>query len=358
MAEYIKTAPSIGQGAVRKGKFRSPVEVVFRRVTQRFANLRLTRDIESLAHDGLKPSRHLFSSVEAADRAGFLAEARDIFTALDSGDREPLDRLLGNRRYLVVIGPPRSGGSYLSRTMNTVFGSLSESDGLVRNESLPRTSDLRQSDSKAHRNQAVFELIQWILQINRRYGDVMVVPKKCSGFMYDMRLAADFFGSAQVTYLVTLRHPSRILESAHDSARRNPLGRTPWEGARACGDVFFQGRDVPDWWAQADDRVRTLFVWHELYRRTVDRLSTDEASRIVPVPFGKGPETLLSVIDRMVPELAARAREEMQQQPFILDPRPVDPFWHIDMVRAVIEDVKAAWTAKGCPFEIDPDKPV
>ena len=346
-------ASTIGKQIAHKRPFKSKLNVLFNRVWSRFENNKLEKELERLTRGTVCASKHIIHSrLSEAEQDAFIDQAYAVFAALQSGDRGPFDALMSGRHTILIVGTPRSGGAYINRRLGEILMPAAADDRVPHVESMPRTSSLRQSQVKAHRDQAVFDFVQWALWM-KRYHDLPIVPKKCSGLMYDLTVAAELFRPDWVTYLITVRHPARVLMSALDSEKRHPLGRIPWEGARKNGDAFYQGQLAPAWWQNSPEVVRTLHVWCELHRRVLQGVDSDHLKRFRPVAFGSGPEAIVDLLRVLAPEHVRAAHEVLSANKFVSAPQPVDPFWSSRIAVAAINDVKEYWAAKGLALPVD-----
>ena len=119
-------------------------------------------------------------------------------------------RELPQRKFIFVVGLPRTGGAYLSRVLNKNISPYSEGDSVMGNESVPAFR-LFTGDTLSPRCYNEFlQQIAWVRLFYHQY-DHIVRKNSAAGARVD--LLHEFFKDDLAEVIVTVRHPREVYAS-------------------------------------------------------------------------------------------------------------------------------------------------
>jgi hypothetical protein len=302
--------------------------------------------LSQFTNEGLELNHAFGDSIYKEFRPQISERSFDLLEKYLNGERRELDELLNDRTYVFVIGSPRTGGSYTNSKLRKVLCSYQDHDPVVQNESIPTFDHLALSDIPEHRNQAIYELIQWLVWIDIQYDGHDVIVKKCSGFPFDMGLVEDFFGDCNTKYVVTTRHPASVYRSNADLENSViPDGDDSY--------LFYQ--DPPNWWNDASDMLRSLYYWHDLYYELVESANSTTEIDLEVIRYGNQEKAIKQVVDDVRPELISDVERLLKKDSFRLTERDFQSFWFSSITRSIIKDVQSRWEQEGLSFPVEHD---
>lgn len=326
---------------------------VLRRLTKRTSKNDLKyANKNQFAIDGLIPN-HAFLDmrIDKDYLKGMLKDCYRILQEYLDGNRNSLEKLLRDRTYILVTGAPRTGGAYTTKQLRRIFCQYKANDLVVLNESIPVFYHLIHSADPLCRNQALFELIQWLYWIDQNYREHSTIVKKCTGFSYAMNLVGDFFGDTKIIFIVTTRHPAPIWNSSKEHMIRYKLSRPviPMDNS----SYLFKDREPPQWWLEESEKLRALYMWQDLYNRLAETLPENRKNSTCIVRYGDQTNILVDAVSRVDPSMVGKMKELTERDPFKPTERTYSGFWYTDIVGAVIESNKAHWERRKLHLPVD-----
>lgn len=285
--------------------------------------------------------------LEEATLQTIVSRSRKVLDAYLDDNRKPLEKLLADRTYLLVVGSPRTGGSYVTSKLRDSLCDYAEDDVVVKNESIPSFHHLANHDDAHHRRQALFQLVQWLVWIDMRYQDHDVIVKKSSGFPHAMGLVDEFFGDADVEFVVTTRHPGAVYRSNSE----HHLTVISVED-----DSYLFTDEIPDWWTEASSRLRALIYWHKLYTDLVTTSPSHIIEDMRVVAYGKQESAVTDTVEDISEEALDELVPMLNDDPFRLTDREYSSFWHSPVARTMVDDVRESWAREDLTFPVEHDR--
>jgi hypothetical protein len=157
---------------------------------------------------------------------GIVDEVYRCFKALALGACETLDALHGKYRFVVIVGIPRSGGSYLTAE---IFSSLGldpvRVPAAIAHDGYPDIQPLWSAEQQNNGLTSLLQLAEYLTMLPLFFGDkrgeIMVVPKKFTKGVYAGNLFNTAFGPS-AEFVLTLRHPLMSCISTYEKSGGYP----------------------------------------------------------------------------------------------------------------------------------------
>lgn len=310
------------------------------------------RKLNQLVPDGYKINNSFAKVPQRSRRLSTMAsESYNRLQRYLTGDRSSVSELLEGRRYVLISGSPRTGGSYVTDHLRLTLAPETEGDPIIGDESIPEFRHLKHAGRcEVQRRQALYELIQWAWWIDKQYPDTEIVVKKCSGFCYAFDIVEEFFGGSDLTIVLTTRHPAAIYRSVQEAVESKqspfnpvaPISNNPW--------LFRE--QPPDWWRTAPRWLRCLYFWHDLYKTACKSLSPHLLQRTRLVKYGEQPSAIRRVVRELNDDGNSGVIERLRMDPFQSSDRSYGSQWDTVICKGVVRDACEEWAAVGKEFPV------
>lgn len=335
----------------------------YREIVVKEQNRAKYRELEKFTQDGLylnysfADTKEAISDVTDAELEAVVARSHSVLQEYLSDNREPLDKLLADREYVLVSGSPRTGGAYTTQKLRQTLCDYREGDGVVGNEGIPSFKHFHNISNRENYKQGLFEFIQWVVWIDEYYSDHDYIVKKCSGFLSNIEFVDEFFHDTSIHILVTTRHPAAIHASDVEAGPGVVPASLVLDGVDKRRDLAGIGGpgntgDLPEWWVKLPWRMRVLYYWQQLYIDAVKSLPEHQEDQLYSVRYGEQDDKIIDLVGNIAPEKQAKIKELVEADPFYLTEREYEKFWSSGLVRAIIRDVSHHWEIEGFEFPV------
>jgi hypothetical protein len=301
-------------------------------------------------------------AIEAAERVmsdakgrALVARAYALLVALLTGDLPPLESFQSRFHFIVVVGIPRTGGSYLTAE---IYRSLQiaphEVPSALAHDSFPEAQPF---DLTAGTNSWITTLkttaeyltmVEVFFADRKTHGGKIVVPKKLTQGVYAARLFQRILGP-QADCVLTVRHPASACVSTYEKS-----GGLPNSGR------FIVRSNIEAWCRRDLERTTRSINLEELdyfdaylrywehYHLQVITNGLSHTTRLRVVAYGA---EALQALARHYHDLH---RSALRASVFQVSDTVIrrHPEW-IARARPVIERVAAAWRQAGLEFPTD-----
>jgi hypothetical protein len=227
---------------------------------------------------------------------GFLARAIQMYGEAIQG-HNLADRYFAGKRFWFVVGPPRSGGTYvLSRLFRAHGLEMRDFHQQMVHDGIPSYANLNGSHGSISRlAAAVFEFCQFLAWAEEAFADAPVVIQKRIGYAAWIQPLESLLGG-RANYVATLRHPLACAISFWELSRG---GRGDREWAELTNPGGFGNHNSLNWVVQIlRSRELTESEWHGLgsfdqFRLYWKALLSDLgrfggiAGRLFPIVYGE-----------------------------------------------------------------------
>jgi len=258
----------------------------------------------------------------------FMQETVKLFQAVTKRDADALRPYTAGKKFNFVLGMPRTGGTTVYNAMSSAYGWPWERLLLsMTHNSMPNAIFIQQNPFSEfdmgwrlpwNFNNALFELCQFLVYVNREAQDCENVFLKSSALSFGVKLLNFLFGN-QARYIVTVRHPGAI---------------TLTSGLE--GEVT------------REKHMETMSMWGNLYSSIVR--DCRPLGEIIVVEYG---EKMTGFINKVFEKTRYGSRAE--ETSFFEFEDYDKEFYDSDSVRKVFEYVKNSWKLFDLDFPI-PDK--
>ncbi len=283
---------------------------------------------------------------ESAQR--LLERARALADSVKSGNQTYLRELHRTNQFMVIVGAPRTGGSYLTAELFSSLGyEPSAVPTLIAHDGFPEAEpfDVQQWCSRLPTQIATLGEYLTATEVffdSQRLRPKRIIPKKATKLVYSNGLLQMAFGRS-AKYFVTVRNPLASCISTYEKS-----GGLPEDGR-------FSVRSAIERWILRDNLLSGksrrsimssdyfdvyLNYWEQFYIRLA--MSALAASRLEIVPFGKQP--METTARRFHDEFSSRRAPSV----FITSDGAVNrhPLWE-KKAKEAIERVAIVWGLMG-----------
>jgi hypothetical protein len=294
-----------------------------------------------------------------------LRDLLQLAIALLSGHYLAVRNYLQKSHFALVIGYPRSGGSYLTKELlRTVGLDHTRVSEALAHDGFP---DMRDHWYIANRPKPYFHLQDAVLQVAEflviahlyyrrktvcRPDGTWLIPKKMHKLVHWAGSFKMLLGKGAADYLVTVRHPVPTAVSIYEKSGGLPSdGRFPAAKPRSAIELWI--RDDLAWLGYSPDQVARMtyfraveISWTAFHARMASSgLFLGDREEIQLISYGQ--ETLEGVVNRY------RARYGSQQPAesfFIHDKASTTPAKCLVEGDAAVASVQALWRSLGLVF--------
>lgn len=278
----------------------------------------------------------------------------ELFTALLTGDEAKLNEFHSRFRFVLVIGCPRHGGTYLTKQLFRAIGMDPEQvPNVIAHDGFPEAGPFHYGDRFNSYTNMMQQSAEYLAMVEEYFGasasgGKVVVPKKATKAAYQGGFFRTLFGP-DAEYIITLRHPLAACISTYEKS-----------GGLAANGLF-QTRSNIEEWAERDmiaggtapERV-TAMDYFEAYARYWtyyhQQLATTGLARErkwTVVPYGK--ERLMGLAQT----LAGRLGHGGPVEDFHVS-RKVErhPAW-TERADTALQQMCAIWRNQGLEFPLE-----
>ncbi len=282
--------------------------------------------------------------------------AYELFTALLTGDERKLKSIHDRFRFVVVVGCPRHGGTYVTKQLFRALGYNPEQiPNPIAHDGFPNSAPFHFSAGFNSQTQLLLQTAEYLAMVETWFGDrqpiegKIVVPKKATKAAYHGGFFRFIFG-ADAEYIVTLRHPLAACISTYEKSGGLPAGGVfatrgnieewAWRDLAVVGNVAL----TPDQMQYVD---AYLGYWDYYHRQLADSGLAPAARSWQVVAYGR--ERLMT--------LAAHFNHRFGNSDFVEDFEVQQkvarhPEW-MDGADAAMRQIGASWASRKLPFPLD-----
>ncbi len=278
--------------------------------------------------------------------------AYELFAALLTGDEAKLAAFHRRFRFILVVGCPRHGGTYLTKQLFRALGQdPTQVPGVIAHDGFPNATPYSFGAGYNSHTSMLLQTAEYLAMVEAWFGDrpaidgKIIVPKKATKAAYQGGFFHSVFG-ADAEYLITLRHPLAACISTYEKS-----GGLPANG-------LFRARSNIEVWAERDLLTAGTALEQTQHLRYIDAYLGYWRYYHLQLA-GSG----LALDQRW--QVVAYGRERLMQIAADLNRRfgvagPVEDFQvkrklerHPDWIGAadgVLHQTEAIWKAQGLPF--------
>lgn len=286
-----------------------------------------------------------------------IERSRELCRAIQEGAIDKLAPFQDRHRFIVVVGAPRSGGSYLTKCLfaalgkdvNTVSATLAH-DGFPELAPFFMAKGFNVHTVMTQRMAEYLAMVELYFEKSAPRGSAVVVPKKGSKAAYQGAFLNSVLGSA-TEYIVTIRHPVPSCISTYEKSGGLPeAGKFATRSAIeiwAARDYLFTAGDSEAAGLLNKDYFDVyLRFWEQYhYSLALSGLSANKNWTIVPYT-----ETaMMGAAEDIYKRFGAEQRAERFM---VFDKRNRHPEWYEAAERSV-ERIRDVWASVGLTFPLE-----
>jgi len=281
--------------------------------------------------------------------------AYELFTALLTGDEAKLAAYHSRFRFIVVVGCPRHGGTYLTKQLFRALGMDPDAvPNVIAHDGFPDAGPFHFGDRYNSHTNMLQQTAEYLAMVEDYFGGQapagsrIVVPKKATKAAYQGGFFRTMFGPG-AEYLITLRHPLAACISTYEKS-----------GGLAANGLF-QTRSNIEEWAQRDivtggtapERVTTMEYFEAYVRYWTyyhQQLAVTGLAREQPwsvVPYGR--ERLMGLAQTLAGRLGRSGPVEDFKAAQKIDRHAA---W-LPRADAALEQMCALWRQQGLEFPLE-----
>ena len=218
------------------------------------------RDMDALWHDQVSEVLVPAETEKRVEHARDVAEsviahpvgqrvifrAYELFTTLLTGDAAKLAAFHRRFRFILVVGCPRHGGTYLTKQLFRAMGQdPTEVPGVIAHDGFPNATPFSFGARYNSHTTMLLQTAEYLAMVEDWFGDKpafdgkIIVPKKATKAAYQGGFFRTVFGD-DAEYLVTLRHPLAACVSTYEKSGGLPA------------NSLFSARSNIEVWAERD----------------------------------------------------------------------------------------------------------
>lgn len=278
--------------------------------------------------------------------------AYELFTALLTGDEAKLAAFHRRFRFVVVVGCPRHGGTYLTKQLFRALGQDPKRvPGVIAHDGFPDAAPFGFGAGYNAHTHTLLQTAEYLAMVEDWFGDQpaidgkILVPKKATKAAYQGGFFRTVFGE-DAEYLITLRHPLAACISTYEKS-----GGLPADGR-------FVARSNIEVWARRDLAASGIAQDQALSMRYIDAylgywryyhlqlagsgLARDQKWQVVAY----GRERLMQLAEGLSRRLGVAGPVEDFQVGRKLERHPD---W-VDAAGVALHQIEAVWKTQGLSF--------
>jgi len=278
--------------------------------------------------------------------------AYELFTALLTGDAAKLAAFHRRFRFILVVGCPRHGGTYLTKQLFHALGQdPTQVPNVIAHDGFPNATPFSFGAGYSSHTTMLLQTAEYLAMVEDWFGNgpaidgKIIVPKKATKAAYQGGFFRTVFGD-DAEYLITLRHPLAACISTYEKS-----GGLPANG-------LFSARSNIEVWAERDlltggttqqqlQQLRYfdayLGYWRYYHLQLAGSgLARDQQWRVVAY----GRDRLMQLATDLKRRFGAAGPVEDFQTKLKLERHPD---W-IGAADGALHQMEAIWTVQGLPF--------
>lgn len=283
--------------------------------------------------------------------------SRELYEAIQTGAVDKLAPIQDRHKFIVVVGAPRSGGSYLTKALFAAQGmEVDKVSATIAHDGFPELAPFflgKGFNIHAIMTQRMAEylaMVELCFAKSRSFDSRIVVPKKASKAAYQGAFLNSILGNA-TEYIVTVRHPIPSCISTYEKSGGLPAdgkfaARSAIEIWAARDYLFTAGDGEAPLLGDKDYFDVYLRFWEQYhYSLALTGLSANKRWTIVPY-------TGMAMME-MAKNINSRFESEGRPEDFsVSDKRDRHPEWH-GLAEKSIMRVREVWASVGLDFPFD-----
>lgn len=285
-----------------------------------------------------------------------LNRSHELMVALLTGATEKLAPFHNLFKFIVVVGIPRSGGSYLTKQLFDAIGiDATQVPRVIAHDGFPELSPFFMANGynaytgMQRRMAEYLTMVELYFTKSRLHGGYLIVPKKASKAAYQGAFFNAITG-AQTEYVITIRHPIACCVSTYEKSGGLPesgkfMLRSAIE-AWAARDYVLTSKDPESEIFSKDYFDVYLRFWEQYHcNLALTGLSANKNWTIVPYTQ----ESMQSTAEKFFSRFDASKQADTFKT---FDKRNRHPEWS-SKAEASILRVHNLWQSIGLQFPID-----
>ena len=284
--------------------------------------------------------------------------SHELYEAILTGAIDKLLPFQSRHQFIVVVGAPRSGGSYLTKILFTAQGrDVNKISATIAHDGFPELApfflgkNFNTHTIMAQRMAEYLAMVELYFSKSRRLENSrVVVPKKASKAAYQGAFLNSILGG-DTEYIVTIRHPVTSCISTYEKSGGLPadgkfVPRSAIEIWAARDYLFTAGDSEAPCLNNKDYFDVYLRFWEQYhYSLALTGLSANKKWTIVPYTE--------SAMLKTAEDIHRRFEREKKPEGFsVFDKRNVHPNWYGKAERSMMR-VRDVWASVGLVFPFD-----
>lgn len=278
--------------------------------------------------------------------------AYELFTALLTGDEAKLKAFHDRFRFILIVGCPRHGGTYLTKQLFRALGHEPETiPNVIAHDGFPDSAPFHFGAGFNAYTHMLLQTAEYLAMVEAYFGDrqpiagKIVVPKKATKAAYHGGFFRTVFGP-DAEYIITLRHPLAACISTYEKS------------GGLTADGLFRARSNIEEWARRDLGVSGalpeqianmryfdayLGYWSYYHRQLADTgLASGQSWRVVA--YGRGR------LMELAGEFNRRFGVSSAVEEFKVERKQDRHSDWVPAADAAMRQTGALWTARGLSF--------
>lgn len=278
----------------------------------------------------------------------------ELFTALLTGDQAKLAAFHSRFRFIVVVGCPRHGGTYLTKQLFRSIGMDADAvPNIIAHDGFPDATPFHFGDRYNSHTNMLQQSAEYLAMVEDYFGaqpasGKIVVPKKATKAVYQGGFFRTLFGP-DAEYIITLRHPLAACISTYEKS-----------GGLAANGLF-QARSNIEEWAQRDlitggtpagrvaamDYFEAYARYWTFYHQQLATTGLAREQKWTVVPYGKArlmglAQTLAGRLGRSDPVEDFHAKRKLDRH----------PTW-LSRADTALHQIGTQWCQQGLEFPLE-----
>lgn len=280
--------------------------------------------------------------------------SHELRQAIVAGSAARLVPYQARYKFIAVVGAPRSGGSYLTKTLFTALGmDVDRISATLAHDGFPELSPFFFADGHNVHTIMASRMAEYLVMVSLFFAKAkavdsrVVVPKKASKAAYQGAFFNSMLGES-TEYMITVRHPVTSCISTYEKSGGLPAGgkfatRSAIEVWAARDYLFLAGDGEAPYLTEKDYFDIYLAFWERYhYNLALTGLAANKKWTIVPYSE--------SAMVAAAQDIHSRFGHSAKPEAFrVFDKRDRHPDWHARAEKS-IGRVRDVWTSVGIEF--------